>query len=103
MGFFNAVKPLVAAPPSPQLFQADNRSTHCLSSNLTQIIKVQANSGTEETWKRIEQLLEKSAGEKLPSYHAGGIEKDEAEFLGLIGWKSKEVNVLLSAFFLTLC
>jgi hypothetical protein len=82
------------AKPNPQLFQAENRSTHVLSSNFTQIIKVQANSGTEETWKQIEQLLEKSAGEKLPTYHASGIEKDESEFLGLIGWKSREVNFL---------
>lgn len=87
LGFFNVVKPLVAAAPSPQLFQAENRSTDCLSSNLTQIIKGQAASGTVETWKKIQQLL----GANIPSYQAGGIEKDAAEFLGLIGWKSKEV------------
>lgn len=87
LGFINIVKPLVAAPPNPQLFQAENRSTSCLSSSLTQIIKGKAASGTEETWKKIEQLL----GEKIPTYHANGIEKDAAEFLGLIGWKSKEV------------
>ncbi|PNP38108.1 hypothetical protein TGAM01_v201371 [Trichoderma gamsii] len=86
LGFINIVKPLVAAPPNPQLFQAENRSTSCLSSSLTQIIKGKAASGTEETWKKIEQLL----GEKIPTYHANGIEKDAAEFLGLIGWKSKE-------------
>ncbi|EHK41607.1 uncharacterized protein TrAtP1_005114 [Trichoderma atroviride] len=86
LGFFNVVKPLVAAAPSPQLFQAENRSTDCLSSNLTQIIKGQAASGTAETWKKIQQLL----GANIPSYQAGGIEKDAAEFLGLIGWKSKE-------------
>ncbi|KAL6909239.1 hypothetical protein GGI43DRAFT_394906 [Trichoderma evansii] len=90
LGFISKIKPLVASPPVPQLFQAEDRSTECLSSNITQIIKVQSNSGTEETWKQIEQLVEKSAGEKLPSYHAGGIEKDESLFLGLIGWKSKE-------------
>lgn len=87
LGFFNVVKPLVAETPTPQLFQAENRSTDCLSSNFTQIIKGQATSGTAETWKKIEQLL----GGSIPSYHAGGIEKDAAEFLGLIGWKSKEV------------
>ncbi|PTB46018.1 uncharacterized protein TrAFT101_004501 [Trichoderma asperellum] len=90
LSFVNIIKPIVVAPPVPQLFQAEDRSTQCLFSDITQIIRVQSNSGTEETWKRIEQLLETSVGEKLPSYHAGGIEKDEAFFLGLIGWKSKE-------------
>ncbi|KAL7920181.1 hypothetical protein ACQKWADRAFT_165543 [Trichoderma austrokoningii] len=88
--FISVVKPLVVAPPSPQLFRAEDRSTQCLFSNLTQMIKVHATSGTEETWKRIEHFIEKSVGEKRPLYHAHGIEKDEAEFLGLIGWKSKE-------------
>lgn len=89
--FINGVKPIIAAPAVPQLFEANVRSTQCLSSNITQIFRVQSNSGTEEAWKRIEQLLEKSVGEKLPTHHASGIEKDEAVFLGLIGWKSKEV------------
>lgn len=94
-GFYNFIVPLVAEIPSPQLFQAENRSTDCLSSRLTQIIKCQVASGTEETWGEIEQLL----GGDVPSYHANGIEKDEGEFLGLIGWKSKEVYMSWTALF----
>lgn len=93
-GFSNFAKPLVAEIPTPQLFQAKNRSTDCLSSSFTQIIKCQAASGTEETWKKIEQLF----GGKIPSYHANGIEKAEGEFLGLIGWSSKEVHICLGFF-----
>ncbi|KAJ8099024.1 hypothetical protein POJ06DRAFT_126368 [Lipomyces tetrasporus] len=80
--------PFVAAPATPELYEAGGRSLSCTSSNFVQIIKVKSSKATEEAWKRLEESL-REFGIKTPNfYHANGIEKDEGVFLGLIGWRS---------------
>ncbi|KAM0253894.1 hypothetical protein ACHAQJ_007069 [Trichoderma viride] len=86
--FVKIIKPLVAAPAIPELYEAEEQSTQCLSSNITQIIKVQSNAGTNENWKQLKESLGESVGDVPVFYHANGIEKDQDVFLGLIGWKN---------------
>lgn len=89
--FGKAFKPFVAAPVTPELYEAGGPSVSCASSNFTQIIKVKSSKATEEAWQRLEASLGELPVEKPSLYHANGIEKDEGVFLGLIGWRSWQV------------
>jgi len=89
--FGKSLKPFVAAPATPELYEAGGRSLSCTSSNFTQIIKVKSSKATEEAWKRLEESLGEFPNDKPCFYHANGIEKDEGVFLGLIGWRSWQV------------
>lgn len=91
--FVMALKPFMAAPATPELYEAEERSISCTSSNITQIIKVKSTKETAHTWKQLEGYITKSATHETSFYHADGIEKDEGTFLGLIGWKNLEVSL----------
>jgi hypothetical protein len=90
--FGKTFKPFVAAPATPELYEARGRSLSCTSSDFTQIIKVKFSKATEEAWKRLQDSFGESPMEKPSFHHANGIEKDEGVFLGLIGWRSWQVR-----------
>ena len=93
LSFGQTFKPFVAAPATPELYEAGGRSLSCVSSNFTQIIKVKSSKATEEAWRRLEESLGEFPIERPSFYHANGIEKDEGVFLGLIGWRSWQVRL----------
>ncbi|GAD97556.1 conserved hypothetical protein [Paecilomyces variotii No. 5] len=86
--FIGAFKPLVAAPAVPQLYESQERSIACTSSNVMQVIKAKSGQETEEKWGRLEEAIRGLAEDRASLYHANGIGKDDGTFLGLIGWKS---------------
>lgn len=90
--FVTTIKPFLAGPATPELYEAEERSASCKSSNITQIIKATSTKETEDMWKQLEGAITESATDKPSFYHAKGIEKDEGTFLGLIGWKNLQVR-----------
>ncbi|KAH8894328.1 hypothetical protein GQ53DRAFT_745046 [Thozetella sp. PMI_491] len=88
--FVANMKPFMAVPASPELYEAAATSSPCLNSEVTQVLRVRSGSATEEAWKRLESRVEDLTGKKAVSYHAPGIEKDAEFFLGLFGWPSWE-------------
>lgn len=85
--FVGAIKPFLAAPATPQLFEGEARSILCTSTKVTQLIKAKTGDETEERWKRLENVVTDRMTDQPAFYHANGIEKDGGTFLGLIGWK----------------
>ena len=92
--FATKIKPFVAGPAIPELYEAEERSVSCTSSNITQIIKVTSTQETKDTWKKLQGTITESTTDKPNFYRANGIEKDEGTFLGLIGWKSLQVRLI---------
>lgn len=90
--FVTTIKPFVADPATPELYEAEDRSISCTSSNITQIIKASSTEETENMWKQLEGAITESPTDKPSFYHAKGIEKDEGTFLGLIGWQNLQVR-----------
>jgi hypothetical protein len=91
--FAKMIGAFVATKPVPEIYEAQERSTACLTAPLTQIIKVKAaGKGVEEAWEKLVSNLEAEAVDKPYFYHASGLEKDEGVFLGLIGWHNLQVS-----------
>ncbi|KAH8646688.1 hypothetical protein BX600DRAFT_476783 [Xylariales sp. PMI_506] len=88
--FGSALKPFVLALATPELYEADTSSISCMTSPVTQIIKVSDAPGTEGAWKQLTARLAQITTKKPSLYHARGIEKDAGNFLGLIGWASSQ-------------
>jgi hypothetical protein len=91
--FVSTIKPLVAAPATPELYEADERSIACTSSPIIQIVKAKAGDETTTAWEKLKVSYKTISGSQPNFYHANGIEKDEGSFLGLIGWNSLKVCV----------
>jgi hypothetical protein len=89
--FVSSIKPFVAAPAIPELYEAKGWSIACTSSPIVQIFKAKACDETESVWEELKEGI-KMAAENQPSfYHGNGIGKDHGTFLGLIGWNSLKV------------
>jgi hypothetical protein len=105
--FESKVKPLVAAPPSIELFAADIRSSKCIAATTTQIFKLKAvdendRMAVEGAWHK---LVNPGRGIELPndnSFQAWGLDNVQGEFLGMIGWDSLEVGTKRPKFSLKL-
>ncbi|VUC28853.1 unnamed protein product [Clonostachys rosea] len=86
--FAGTMKPFITSPVLPELYESPNPSSSCASANITQFIKVARGSDTENVWGQIKDTISKSKTETPQFYHGSGIEEQEGNFLGLIGWPS---------------
>ncbi|KAK9368565.1 hypothetical protein V1509DRAFT_73810 [Lipomyces kononenkoae] len=77
--FVNIVKPFMAGPATPELYEQSTPST---LSTLMQFIRVKQNDGTEEAWKALGEVV----GHSARFQHAKGVENDSGTFLGLVAW-----------------
>ncbi|CAH0020546.1 unnamed protein product [Clonostachys rhizophaga] len=86
--FAGKMKPFVISPVLPELYESPDSSTSCASANITQIIKVAQGSNTEKVWVQITETISQSQTEAPQFFHGSGIEEQQGNFLGLIGWPS---------------
>lgn len=96
--FISMVKPLVTAPATPQLFEADGRSTACTSAALTQVFKLRvadmgSKTAVEESWRKVLKSDDGSELSTVALFDGWGLNNVEGEFLGMIGWDSVEVSL----------
>jgi hypothetical protein len=90
--YVGQLKTFAAGPSVLELFEADQESLPCTSSNFTQVIKARFSPSTEDAWKQLEIKLSKASASKLSFHYAKGIEKVDGMFLGLIGWNDIQVS-----------
>lgn len=90
--FVSKIKPFAAKPAVPELYEAQQSSHTSTSSSILQIIKAKSGNNTEGVWNELERAVSKLATEAPAFYHANGIENDEGNLVGLIGWKSLQVS-----------
>ncbi|KAL3477071.1 hypothetical protein BJX99DRAFT_257758 [Aspergillus californicus] len=89
--FVSLVKPFIAAPESPQIFEAVTSAEVTASATFTQILKVRQGGDTEKLWGQLQEILVSNGKTAAPVFaHASGIENDEGTFLGMIGWRGLE-------------
>ncbi|KAH0839215.1 hypothetical protein FOPE_05554 [Fonsecaea pedrosoi] len=88
--FINSVKPFVAAPAVPELYEQQERSIACTSTNVTQIFKSTTSDTIEKAWEQLKSSIrdQYSIADAPAFYHATGIKNDQGKFLGLIGWQN---------------
>ncbi|OAL35034.1 hypothetical protein AYO20_05749 [Fonsecaea nubica] len=88
--FINSVKPFVAAPAVPELYEQQERSIACTSTNVTQIFKSTTSDTIEKAWEQLKSSIrdQYSIADAPAFYHATGIKEDQGKFLGLIGWQN---------------
>uniref|UniRef100_A0A8H7K709 ABM domain-containing protein n=1 Tax=Bionectria ochroleuca TaxID=29856 RepID=A0A8H7K709_BIOOC len=86
--FAGTMKPFVSSPVLPELYESPDSSTSGASANITQIIKVAQGSNTEKVWGQITKTISQSQTETPHFFHGSGIEEQQGNFLGLIGWPS---------------
>ncbi|CAH0048104.1 unnamed protein product [Clonostachys solani] len=86
--FAGMMKPLIVSPVLPELYESPDSSSSCASANITQIIKVAQGSNTEKVWGQIKEAISQSQSETPQFFHGSGIEEQQGNFLGLIGWPS---------------
>ncbi|KAL2812888.1 hypothetical protein BDW59DRAFT_36319 [Aspergillus cavernicola] len=87
--FIKLVRPFVATPDVPELFEAVSSSAPCASASVTQIIKVAQRPETEKIWSRLQDTLSETQNAATPVFsHASGIESQQGVFLGMVGWQS---------------
>ncbi|KAL3459307.1 hypothetical protein BJX64DRAFT_291284 [Aspergillus heterothallicus] len=91
--FLGLMKPFLAQGDTPKVFEAVTSAAKAASAPITQIVKVQGRSDTEELWTRLQAALSSDAkhqGVNTVFAHAVGVEGQEGEFMGTIGWQSLE-------------
>lgn len=89
--FVQLIKPFLAGPAAPELFEVPARSELCASSFVTQIIKVKKAANTEDLWKEIQASVASTTTAAPVFFHASGVEGHQGVFLGMVGWKSLQV------------
>lgn len=97
------MKPFVSSPVLPELYESPDSSTSCASAYITQIIKVAQGSNTEKVWGQIIETISQSQTEAPRFFHGSGIEEQQGNFLGLIGWPSLKVSRILESTVLEVC
>ncbi|OJJ08341.1 hypothetical protein ASPVEDRAFT_143778 [Aspergillus versicolor CBS 583.65] len=89
--FISLVKPYVAGPDIPQLFEAVVSAVPCAETGVTQVLKVSKGPGTETVWIRLQEVIAELYGNGKPLFAcANGVEKEESVFLGIVGWRRVE-------------
>ncbi len=85
------MKPYVAGPDIPQLFEAIVSAVLCAETGVTQVLKVARGPETEVVWSRLQKAIEEVYGNGKPLFScANGVEKEEGVFLGIVGWQRVE-------------
>ncbi|KAK2598785.1 hypothetical protein N8I77_012172 [Diaporthe amygdali] len=88
--FVQLIKPFLAGPVTPELFESPARSELCSSSSVTQIIKVKKAPNTEHLWNEFHAAVANTTTGNPASFYASGVESHEGVFLGMVGWRSLE-------------
>lgn len=89
--FISLVKPYVAGPETPQLFEAVASAVPCAETGVTQVLKVPKGPETEVVWSRLQDVIGEVYGNGKPVFSwANGVEKEEGLLLGIVGWQSVE-------------
>jgi hypothetical protein len=88
-GFVATIKPFLAGPAQPELFEEDPAWTHCLASEATQIVQGTRGEDAKSQWNELKASISKSDVQTPAFFYANGVENQQQQFLGLIGWKSQ--------------
>lgn len=85
------MKPYVAGPDIPQLFEAVVSAVPCAETGVTQVLKVPKGPETELVWSRLQEAIGEVYEDGRAVFScANGVEKEEGVFLGIVGWQSVE-------------
>jgi hypothetical protein len=86
--FIGSVKPFLAGAVAPALFETESASKPCLLQPACQVLKGPQNSKAE--WAKLRDAVAKLDVQEPEYLDGNGVDKEEGQFLGLIGWKSVE-------------
>jgi hypothetical protein len=98
--FIGHIGPLLAEPPTSQLFRTNATPRDLAESPITEIVRLPADSNypRDSVWEQLIATIETHSGHAHPSIFGHSVNLEAGLWLGILTWDSEEVRANMSIY-----